>query len=293
MLSKEIIAQIQRIQLKAGHLVTDALAGEYSSAFKGLGIELEKVREYLEGDDVRSIDWNVTARMNAPFVKVYKEEREQTVMLMIDVSSSLMFGTSGRFKNETAAELAAILAFLATKNNDKVGLLVFSDEVERYIPPQKGRAHIWRIIREVLTHKAKPGAGTDLKSACDFMARISKRKAMCFLLSDFYSEGFEKPLSQIAKRHDLVCVGIHDEREEFLLPQGIFSFEDAETGEILTVDSYNKSLRENFKMTQELEKKKLVKFFRKNKIGHFEVSTKSSPINPLVQYIRRRERALR
>lgn len=293
MLSKEIIAQIRRIQLKAGHLVTDALAGEYSSAFKGLGIELEKVREYLEGDDVRSIDWNVTARMNAPFVKVYKEERELTVMLMVDVSSSLIFGTTGRFKSETAAELAAILAFLATKNNDKIGLIIFSDHIEHYIPPQKSRAHIWRIIRTILTHKASKGAGTDLKVACDFVAGIAKRKTMCFLLSDFYCGNFEKIMSQIAARHDLVCVGVHDEREEVIPSCGVLSLMDAETGEKILVDTYSKSFRESFKKERALEKEGLIKQFRKNKIDYFEVSTGVSPIGPLVQYIRKRERSLR
>lgn len=293
MLSKEIIAQIKRIQLKAGHLVTDALAGEYSSAFKGLGIELEKVREYMEGDDVRSIDWNVTARMNAPFVKVYKEERELTVMLMIDVSSSLWFGSTGRFKNETGAELAAILAFLATKNNDKIGLVIFSDEVEHYIPPQKGRGHIWRIIREILTHKAKPGAGTDIKSACDFVAKISKRKTMCFMLSDFYSENLDKAMSQMSRRHDLVCIGVHDKAEEFLPNLGLLSFVDAETGEKILVDSSSKRLRQGFEENRALQKSSLVKIFRKNKIDYFEVSTSSSPINPLIKYIRKRERRLR
>ena len=187
MLSPEIIKQIRHIQFKAGHLVTDALAGEYSSAFKGLGMEFDKVREYTEGDDVRTIDWNVTARMNQPFVKVYREEREMTLMLMVDVSASLNFGTTRKFKNEIAAELAAILAFLATKNNDKVGLIVFSDHVEQFMPPQKGRAHIWRIIRAVLTHKSH-GRTTDIKCAFDFLAKVSPRKSMCFLLSDFYCQ---------------------------------------------------------------------------------------------------------
>ena len=293
MLSKEIIAQIQKIQLKAGHLVTDALAGEYSSAFKGLGIELEKVREYTEGDDIRAIDWNVTARMNAPFVKIYKEERELTVMLMVDVSGSLRFGTSGRFKNEIAAELAAILAFLATKNNDKIGLILFSDEVDHYIPPQKGRAHIWRIIRTILTHETKPGAGTDLKKAFDFMASIAKRKTMCFLLSDFYDEGFEKGLRQIKSRHDVVCARLYDKAEENLPSLGFLSLRDPETSEEIVVDTSSKSFRENFSRDQKEEKEKLLKEFRRNRIDFFEVSTSESPITPLVQYIRKRERTLR
>ena len=293
MLSKEIIAQIQKIQLKAGHLVTDALAGEYSSAFKGLGIELEKVREYMEGDDVRAIDWNVTARMNAPFVKIYKEERELTVMLMVDVSASLHFGTKGKFKNETAAELAAILAFLATKNNDKIGLILFSDEVDHFIPPQKGRAHIWRIIRTILTYETKPGAGTDLKKAFDFKASISKRKTMCFLLSDFYDEGFEKGLRQIKSRHDVVCARLYDSAEESWPFLGLLSLRDSETSEELVVDTSSKSFQEAYRQDQKEEREKLLKEFRRNRIDFFEVSTSGSPITPLVQYIRKRERTLR
>lgn len=289
MLSKEVIAQIRHIQLKAGYLVTDALAGEYSSAFKGLGIELEKVREYIEGDDVRSIDWNVTARMNAPFVKVYKEERELTLMLMIDVSPSLRFGTTGRFKNEIAAELAAVLAFLATKNNDKVGLIVFSDHVEHYIPPQKGRAHIWRIIRTILTHKSK-GVKTNLKSACDFLAQICKRKTMCFLLSDFYCDTFEKTMKQIVNRHDLVCVGINDDREQKMVACGLVSFVDLETGKEIVIDTYDKKVRHLFSKEQGSKKAILMRQFRKSKIDYFEVSTKDSVVTPLIRYIRKRER---
>lgn len=294
MLSKEIIAQIRRIQLKAGHLVTDALAGEYSSAFKGLGIELEKVRDYIvEGDDVRAIDWNVTARMNAPFVKVYKEERELTVMLMVDVSASLRFGTSGRFKSETAAELAAILAFLATKNNDKVGLILFSDHVEQYIPPQKGRAHIWRLIRSILTHNSTSRTATNIKSATDFMGRMAKRKTMCFLLSDFYCDHFEKALPQLASRHDLVCVGIHDEKEKSFESCGVLSLRDAETGEEMILDTTSSAFRSQFKKEREDEGEALLKKLRKHKVDYFEVSTSESPIQPLVRYIRKRERILR
>jgi len=293
MLSKEIIAQIRRIQLKAGHLVTDALAGEYSSAFKGLGIELEKVREYLEGDDVRAIDWNVTARMNSPFVKIYKEERELTVMLMVDVSASLRFGTTGRFKSEIAAELAAILAFLATKNNDKVGLILFSDHVEQYIPPEKGRAHIWRLIRSILTHNSTSSAGTSLKNACDFLGRIAKRKTMCFLLSDFYCDDFEKNLSQLSRRHDLICVGIHDRKEKIFNNCGLISLCDAESQEEIVLDTGSSSFRAFFEEERKKEIENLLKNLRKNKVDYFEISTEESPIKPLVHYIRKRERSLR
>ena len=195
MLNPEIIKQIKYIQLKAGRLVTDALAGEYSSAFKGLGMEFDKVREYHAGDDTRSIDWNVTARMNDPYVKVYREERELTIMLLVDVSASLGFGTSGRFKNEIAAELAAVLAFLATKNNDKVGLVLFSDHVEQYISPQKGRSHIWRIIRSVLTHKSQ-GTKTRIDTALSHFLRVCKRKTTAFYFLIFVHRAIRKHFKQ-------------------------------------------------------------------------------------------------
>ena len=292
MLPKEILAQIKHIQLKAGYLVTDALAGEFSSAFKGSGVELDKVREYTEGDDVRAIDWNVTARMNYPFIKIYKEERELTLMLMIDVSSSLNFGTTGKFKNEVAAELAAVLAFLATKNNDKVGLIIFSDHVEHYIPPKKGRSHIWMIIRTILTHKSK-GTKTHLKSACDFMVQICKKKSACFLLSDFICETRSKALSQIARRHNLVCVGINDQREQKMVPCGYTSFVDLETGRTMMVDTYSKKFREIFAQKRINEKESLLKEFKRNKIDYFEVNTKDSLVTPLIRYIRKRERQKR
>jgi uncharacterized protein (DUF58 family) len=292
MLSQDIIKQIRHIQLKAGRLVTDALAGEYSSAFKGLGMEFEKVREYVEGDDVRMIDWNVTARMNTPFVKIFREERELTLMLLIDVSSSLEFGTSGKFKNELAAELAAVLAFLAIKNNDNVGLIIFSDHVEQFIPPQKGRAHVWRIIRTVLTHQSK-GKKTDINTAFDYLVKVCRKKSMCFLLSDFHTRGFEKSLSRLSKRHEIICVSIADIREEVLASCGVVEFIDAETDELIVLDTSDPKTRKFFEEDQILQTEQFVHLLRSYGVDYFEVTTHESVMSPLVRYMRKRERRLR
>ena len=291
MLPQDIIKQIRHIQLKAGRLVTDALAGEYSSVFKGIGMEFEKVREYVESDDIRAIDWNVTARMNAPFVKIFREERELTLMLLVDVSPSLVFGTTGKFKNEVAAELAAVLAFLAIKNNDKVGLILFSDHVEQVIPPKKGRSHIWRIIRSVLTHKSQ-GKKTDINGALDYLANMRSRKSMCFLLSDFHTTGFETSLRQVSKRHELVCVGISDLRESMIASCGVVEFVDAETGELCVLDTSHAQVKKIFKENRKLSVEKLIKLLRSYKMDYFEVSTHESVISPLVRYMRQRERKL-
>lgn len=291
MLSSEIIQQIRKIQIKAGHLVTDALAGEYISAFKGVGQEFEKVREYIPGDDIRSIDWNVTARMNAPFVKVFQEERELTLMIMVDVSASQNFGTSGQFKREAAAELAAVLAFLAIKNNDKVGLIVFSDHVEQYIPPQKGRSHVWRIIRAVLTHEGH-GIRTDIDGALKYLLQVCKRKSMCFLLSDFCADGYDKRLRIASKRHDLVCAVVKDQQEMELPKSGLIQLQDAETGESVLLDSNHATVRKIFKENYDKQSQALYGMFQKNGIDYLDVSTSESVVNPITRYLRQRERRL-
>lgn len=292
MLSSKIIKQIRNIELKAGRLVTDALAGEYISAFRGVGMEFEKVREYQAGDDVRTIDWNVTARVNAPYVKIFREERELTLMLLVDVSPSQSFGTTGKFKHETATELAAILAFLATKNNDKVGLILFSDHVEQFIPPKKGRSHVWKIIRQVLTHSGK-GKRTDVKGALDYFNRVCKRKSMCFLLSDFCAENYEKSMELAAHRHDLICVDIKDEREQVLPASGLITFRDSETGENLLVDTSDSVFRKTFMQTVQIEEKKRLDFLRRHKIDYFAVNTEDSVVQPLIRYMHFRDRRLK
>ncbi|MBP6217740.1 MAG: DUF58 domain-containing protein [Oligoflexales bacterium] len=289
MLSPELIRQIKNIQLKAGHLVTEAMAGEYLAAFKGVGMEFEKVREYTHGDDVRSIDWNVTARMNEPFVKVFREERDMTLMLMVDVSPSQHFGSQGRFKHEKSAELIAVLAFLAIKNNDKVGLIIFSDHIERLIPPKKGRAHVWSLIREVLLHRSS-GRSTRINLALDTLMQVLKRRSLCFLVSDFKSENFEKSLSQASKRHELVCVKVSDVREETIPACGMVEMEDSETGETLLVDTHDHLWRNVYEGHARQEERFLNSLFDKHRVGYFSVQTEGEIVMPLYKFLRRRER---
>jgi uncharacterized protein (DUF58 family) len=236
LLAPELLSRIRRLELKAGHLASEILLGEYKSAFKGRGWEFDEVREYQIGDEIRSIDWNVTARMGQPFVKLFREEREMTLMLLVDVSSSLFFGSSARAKHELVAELAAVLAFLAIRRQDKVGLLVFSDHTELFIPPSKGRAHVWSIIRSILTHKAQ-GQKTDLDGALKSFLRLRKRRCLAFVLSDFKTAGYEKTLKQVARRHELVCVQIEDPAERSLPDAGLVWYQDQESGERVLVDS--------------------------------------------------------
>lgn len=291
MLSKKIIEKIKRLELKAGHTVTNSLSGEYSSVFKGIGMEFEKVREYSSGDEIRSIDWNVTARMNTPFVKVFKEEREMTLMLIVDVSPSTNFGTTGRFKIEISTELGAILAYLATKNNDRVGLILFSDHVENYIPPKKGKAHIWRIIREILTHKGK-GKKTNIQEALDFYLKITKRKSQVFLISDFLSTGYERSMQILKRKHTFVCVNVYDYKEIDLPNAGIVGVQDPETGQIISIDTSDKRVRNEFKELAKKKHENLNTFFIKNKIESFTVSTEDSTVQPLIDFLKRRERVM-
>jgi uncharacterized protein (DUF58 family) len=289
MLSKKILAQIQHLQLKAGHMVTDALAGEYSSAFKGSGMEFEKVREYCVGDDIRGIDWNVTARMSSPYVKVFREERELTLMLLVDCSNSLDFGTKSTFKNEKAAELAGILAFLAIKNHDKVGLILFSDHVEKVILPKKGKAHIWNLIKTVLTHEST-GGQTRIDHALVFFNKMQKRKCLSFLISDFWQEGSLDTLKHVAKRHDMVCVSIADPFESQIVNCGFVEFKDLESGENVLVDTSDAKAQKFFEGQWEKLKKQREHEFIKNGIDHFWIETHKSSMNPLVKFIRGRER---
>ena len=287
MLSPDIIKQIRMIEFKAGHLVTEAMAGNYVSAFKGTGMEFEEVREYVPGDDVRTIDWNVTARMQVPYIKVHKEEREMTLMLMIDVSPSQRFSGSGRRKNELSADMAAVLAFLAIRNNDKVGLIAFSDHVESYIPPKKGRGHVWNIIRSVLTLEGS-GKKTDISSALDFLGQMAKRRTTCFLISDFYAENFEKSLAVAARRHDMNCIRTVDPLEERYAEAGYVELEDAETGETMIVDAKSKRFQALFQDMQRRQDEARIKLFRRMGAGMFSLRSDGSVVDPLVKYLAER-----
>ena len=288
-LPPELFAKIRGIQIRAQRLVTDLFAGEYESAFKGRGMEFEQVREYQPGDDVRHVDWNVTARMDHPYVKQHREERELTVMLLVDTSSSTDFGTADKAKSEVAAEVAALLAYTAIRSHDRVGLIAFSDHVELYIPPKKGRGHVWRVIRAILTLEPTR-RGTDLGAALDYLGRVSRRRAVAFLLSDFWDAGFADRLRVAARRHDLTAVPVLDRREAELPPVGIVELEDAESGEILFLDTFDREAIAAFRALSTEERVTRSELFRSCGVGEIELWTDESYVDAIVRYFRARER---
>jgi uncharacterized protein (DUF58 family) len=287
MMPRELLSQIRRIEIRTNRMVNDILAGEYHSVFKGQGVKFEEVREYQHGDDIRTIDWNVTARMGIPFVKRYREERELTVMLMVDASSSNMFGTAEKMKGELAVELSAVLAFSAIKNNDRVGLILFTDKVEKFIPPKKGKKHVLRLIRDLLTFEPT-GGSTDIKSALDYMGKILTRKSVVFLLSDFMNQNYEDSLRVVNKKHDLITISITDPREVEMPPIGFLELEDAETGEIIVIDTFDASIRQRFSDTAAADLNKMTLNFKRMKVDHVPVRTDQSYIDPLVRFFKKR-----
>ena len=294
MLSTELLKKIRRIEIRTSHLVTDMLAGRYHSAFKGRGMEFEEVRPYQVGDDVRSIDWNVSARSGEPHIKKFREERELTVILAVDVSASQGFGSSGQLKRELVAELAATLAFAAIRNNDKVGLLLFTDRVERFLPPRKGVRHVLRIIRELLTVRPS-GTGTDLASALDELNRITRRRSVVFAISDFQDddETWTRALKRSALRHDVIPVVVSDVRETVLPQVGILELEDAETGRRVVVDTSRRRVRNRFETHARDRASFRDRAFRRMRLEPIEVRTGESFIEPITSYFRKRERRQR
>jgi len=289
---RELIKKVRRIEIATRRVVNDVMAGQYHSVFKGRGMEFAEVREYQLGDDVRIIDWNVTARTGTPHVKVFHEERELTVILMVDASSSLVFGTRDKTKSELAAELCALLAFSAVINNDRVGLIIFTDRVERTVPPKKGRQHVLRIIREVLHFK--PGARrTDIAAALEHLSRIQKRRAVVFLLSDFMAEGYEKAITIAGKRYDLITVPLNDPRERELTPVGLIELEDAETGETVIVDTHDRQTREMFaRMTAEAATAR-DKLFRSSDLDSIPLTAGEPYEKSMIGFFRARARRAR
>lgn len=289
MLTKELLKQVRQIEIRTKGLVNHLFSGEYHSVFKGRGMEFSEVREYQYGDDVRNIDWNVTARFGHPFIKVFEEERELTVMLMVDISGSLMFGSISKTKQRVAAELSAILAFSALKNNDKVGLILFTDKIEKFVPPRKGNIHVLRIIREVLSFEPE-GNATDIKAALEFMNHAIKKRSIIFLLSDFLDEGYEKILRVVGKKNDLIGVILDDRRENEIPPVGLIKFTDAETGEERWIDTSNKRVRRVMKEARREAAAKRNTMFLTSRLDKIHVQTGVDYIKPLVQFFRMREK---
>ncbi len=288
MIPAEVMQKIRRIQIRTSHMVNEILAGAYHSVFKGQGMEFEEVREYVPGDDIRLIDWNVTARTSEPHVKILVEERELTVMLLVDASGSGRFGSVARFKNELAAELCAVLAFSAIKNNDKVGLIIFTDEVELYVPPDKGRRHVLRVIREVLYYKPK-GVGTDIPEALHFLNGVTKRRAVAFLVSDFMETDHEPALRIANKRHDVIAVTVTDPREEELPNVGLVNVRDAETGREVLVDSGDARVRREYADAAAKRAKERDEIFRRTRVDSIHVRTDRDYIDEIYRFFRMRE----
>jgi len=283
----ETLRKIRRIEIFTRRIVNDLFSGEYHSVFKGQGMEFDEVREYQPGDDVRSIDWNVTARMGAPFIKRFTEERELIVMFLLDVSASGRFGTDEKTKIETAAEICATLAFSAIQNNDKVGAIMFSEDVEQYIPPDKGRRHVLHVIRNVLFHRPE-GRGTDLRAGLDYLHRVIKRRAIVFVLSDFMSDSFERSLGMAAKRHDVIAIKITDPREKQIPAGGLMRLWDQERGVEELIDLGNRRNRERFQTVVASEEAALQELFRRHGVDAIEIDTTRDFAKPLTMFFRAR-----
>ncbi|HEY4756502.1 MAG TPA: DUF58 domain-containing protein [Ignavibacteriaceae bacterium] len=289
MLTKELLKQVRQIEIRTKGLVNQVFSGEYHSVFKGRGMEFSEVREYNFGDDIRNIDWNVTARFGHPYIKIFEEERELTVILLVDLSGSLSFGSVDKTKQQIAAELSAILAFSALKNNDKVGLFLFSDKIEKFIPPRKGRKHVLRIIRELLSFKPE-GKTTSIKAALEHMNHAIKKKSIVFLISDFMDEGYEKILRIVGKKHDLIGIVINDEREKSIPKMGLVKFTDVETGYERWIDTSSPKVQNWISQYYQRLISERKTLFIKSRLDSIEIKTGENYVTPLVNFFRLRER---
>ena len=299
MIPAEILRKVRRIEIRTRQLVNTVFSGEYHSVFRGQGMAFAEVREYQEGDDIRTIDWNVTARMGRPFVKVYDEERELTVMLMVDASASGDFGTVAQMKGEIGVEICALLAFSAIQNNDRVGLIIFTDEVETFIPPKKGKKHVLRVIRELLYFRPAR-RGTNIGAALDYLNRVTTRKSVVFLVSDFMASGYGPALRVAGRRHDLIAVALRDAREAELPDMGIVELEDAETGETMLVDTSDREAMAQFARTVAAVRSQTERMLRSSGIDRIAVDTDQIDANtgtayarPLMDFFRMRARKIR
>lgn len=287
MISKEILKKVRKIEIRTKGMVNNILGGEYQSAFKGRGMEFAEVREYNYGDDIRQIDWNVTARTGDPFIKQFEEEREQTLMLCVDISPSGIFGSKNQSKMDLSIEICAVLAFSAIKNGDKVGLVLFTDEIEKVIPPKKGRKHVLRLIRDLLTTEPK-GTGTDISEALSYVNRLLNRRAIVILASDFQDENYDRQMKITSRKNDLVNILINDELENKLPDLGLIPLKDAETGEEILVDSSSEKVRREYQKKRKIQKEKLRDRFLRMQIDTIELNTNRSYIRPLMSFFRRR-----
>lgn len=290
MIPRELFRQIRQLEIRTKGLVNNVFGGEYHSAFKGRGMEFSEVRPYQIGDDIRSIDWNVSARTGETYVKIFEEEREQTLMLVVDVSGSEWFGTQTKFKHEIAAEICAIVAFSAIKNNDKVGLMLFSDRIEEYVPPKKGRQHVLRLIRDVFAHESI-SAGTDIASALDHVLHVLKRRSIVILMSDFFDRDYERQLRVLKRRHDVVAVHLQDPREVDLPAVGLAHLTDPETGETVVLDTSSRRSRRAFLERARMRRVETEDLFRRLQLDRVTINTEEDYVEPLVQFFRKRHRS--
>lgn len=285
--TKELLKKVRKIEIKTRRLSDHIFGGEYHSTFKGRGMTFSEVRQYQYGDDVRNIDWNVTARYNEPYIKVFEEERELIMMLMVDISGSELFGTDQQFKNEIVTEISATLAFSATQNNDKIGLILFSDEVELYIPPKKGRSHVLRIIRELIEFKPK-SRGTNLVEALKFMSNVMKKKAIVFVLSDFIAGDYKQTLKIAAGKHDVTGIRVYDKSEEAIPNLGMVQMQDEETGELVLVNTSSKKVRQNYSNFYNEKAAYYKDSFAKSGAGTIDCRVDESYVKKLLGYFKRR-----
>ena len=286
-ITRELIKKVKKIEITTNRVVSNQLAGQYHSVFKGRGMSFAEVRPYQPGDEIRQIDWNVSARMSETYVKQFEEERELTVMILVDLSASGLFGTREQSKAELAAEIAAVLAFSAIKNSDRVGLILFTDQVEKFVPPKKGRKHVLRVVTEILDAKPE-STRTDLSVGLSFLTRVAKRKTVAFLLSDFLAEGYEKALRIVNQRHDLVPIVLTDPAEETLPNLGVVFMRDAETGEVVPVDTGDKGFRARWHEFAKMERETRERLLRKLDIEWVSVRTDAPYMGPLTRFFQRR-----
>ena len=287
MLSSEIIKKVKNIQIKTNHLVTGAVAGSYESSFKGQGINFEEVREYSPGDDVRNIDWNVTAKMDNAYIKVFKEERELTIMLLVDLSASGKFGSTIKTKNELAAEIAAILTCTAIKNNDKVGMIIFTNKVEKFIPPKKGNSHIWRVIKDILSFEPE-NTHTNISVALEYLMHVMPKKSVSFLVSDFISDGYEKLLRIANKKHDIIAVYVNDKREYILPNVGLVELIGAEDGETYIINTNNKKFMNEYSILSNKRKQNTIELFKSSGVDYIDIWTDKSCVEPIIKLFNKR-----